>query len=475
MKKVFVAVLLTFGLLLAAFFYFRDSYNKIFVSGNSTNRSVVSKTHPPSLSLQDNFDDQRPFNILLLGYGGGKHDGAYLTDTIIVARIDPKQKEVYLISVPRDIWIKLPTSTDGSYWKINAAYYIGLDDRGYPKKSDTFKGDQGPGNLAKYAVETVTGLTMDRFLTLDFSGFENAINSLGGIEIDVDTTFDDYEYPITGKEDDLCGHQVANLPDLEKIASLSAVKAFPCRYEHLHFDKGLARLDGETALKFVRSRHSLQGGGDFGRANRQRKVITAVKDRVLQPAFLPKALPLFDSLKNNIKTDLSLSDTKALFKNLGDLKAYSIKSLALTDQNVLMRYLAEDGEDTLIPKSGLDKWDFIHNWLVSRLDSSGINYSPVIKVKNGTRISGLAQLASNRLKDRDFHVIKSEDIGKDVIDKTTIEAINGNIDLHVLEDLKQEFGVLEVSKSTSLDAQAYDILIIIGKDYNALRGKELIN
>ena len=84
-------------------------------------------------------------------------------------------------------------------------------------------------------------------------------------------------------------------PDLKNFydnITASPQDAFPCRYEHLHFNTGVQHMDGKTALKYVRSRHALQDGGDFGRASRQQRFLSAVKDKVLSVTFIPKIVPL---------------------------------------------------------------------------------------------------------------------------------------------------------------------------------------
>src|SRR5258708_37496057 len=256
MKKILIALLLVFitGTSLA-YFWLHGITKKIFIPHeNKVSASVTS--------IQQSLDNKNPINIVLLGYGGGNHDGAYLTDSMIAIHIDPKAKKVFLISIPRDIWIKISTNgTDGSYSKINAAYEIGLDDSGYPNKQKQFTGANGGGRLAEYVVSQVTGLPIDYFFGMDFSGFTHTIDTLGGVNITVEKTFDDYQYPIEGKETDSCGHSDTEIASLSaQLAStsgtLTELDAFPCRYEHLHFDTGEQHMNGITTLKYVRSRHS---------------------------------------------------------------------------------------------------------------------------------------------------------------------------------------------------------------------------
>ena len=209
-----------------------------------------------------NASPPKPINLLLLGIGGGTHEGPDLTDTIIFMHVDPVQKKVTLVSLPRDLWI--PDIGD----KVNATY--------------TYASEKNPGSglaVTESEVGKILGQHIDYGVKIDFGGFVKAVDILGGLDINVDDTFDDYAYPIEGNEDATCGltdDQIAS--DSAAIASGSAteLQSFPCRYKHIHFDAGPTHMDGETALEYVRSRHA-EGpeGSDFARSKRQEKVISA--------------------------------------------------------------------------------------------------------------------------------------------------------------------------------------------------------
>jgi len=341
--------------------WLKNTHNSIFVSANPQLVKTIQK-------MDDYFSNQKAFNILLLGYGGGNHDGAYLTDSIIIANINPKTKTATLISIPRDVWVKIPTNgNDGKYWKVNAAYALGLT------------GPTGGGNMAKYVIGTITGLEIRNFVALDFSGFKKTIDTLGGVDVQIEQTLDDYEYPIEGNENELCNQDQSILDEIQKSPTISAQQLFPCRYKHLHFDKGVSHLDGTQALEYVRSRHSVQEGNDFGRSKRQRNLILAVKDKVISIGFIARALTFIDSLKDSLRTDLTIEDLSSLLKNAEKLKDYNIKSVALTDQNYLTETLSDDGQDILLPKSGKDNWAAIRNWIASEIYPEIPLLSPGVK------------------------------------------------------------------------------------------------
>jgi len=214
-------------------------------------------------------------NILILGVAGGTHQGPDLTDTVIFISINIDKKKALLISIPRDVWI------DSMRAKINTAY--------------TYGEEKKPGGgfiLAKAAVKEILDIPVDYAAKIDFDGFVKAIDILGGVDINIERSFDDYKYPIPGREDDDCDGD----------------EELKCRYQHIHFDKGITHMDGKTALIFVRSRYALGSEGtDFARSARQQKVILAVKnkffnlDTFTNPAKIKKLMKTFDQ---SIKTDI---------------------------------------------------------------------------------------------------------------------------------------------------------------------------
>lgn len=258
-------------------------------------------------------------NILLLGIGGGNHDGPNLTDTIIIASLDPKNDKVTLVSIPRDLW--MPDLT-GASKKINSAYAAGE----FIKKG-------GGLPLVEAAVGKITGQNIDYGIRIDFSGFVKAVDILGGLDINIDNTFDDYQYPIDGKEADTCGHPQDELQALANTSEDQLPSVFPCRYKHLHFNKGFTHMDGETALEFVRSRHaSGVEGSDFSRSKRQEKIIKAFKDKALSAQTIlnpSKIINLYETLKSSIDTDIQQTEFDDFIRLAQKMKNAKIQSAIL--------------------------------------------------------------------------------------------------------------------------------------------------
>ncbi|MBI2405889.1 LCP family protein [Candidatus Microgenomates bacterium] len=239
-------------------------------------------------------------SILLLGVGGAGHEAPELTDTMIFVSLDHKGDSPVFLSLPRDIWIPSLRA------KLNTAYYYGNQKR-----------EGGGVILAKASVTEIIDQPVHYGAAVDFVGFVQLVDLLGGAEIEVERTFDDFKYPIPGRETDECGED----PE------------FRCRYEHIHFEKGLQTMDGQTTLKFVRSRNAEgEEGTDFARSSRQQKVLVSIKQKMLsrQVLFNPRKLKqVWDTVVSSVKTDIPEDDLPILARMILRLDKEKIRSVVL--------------------------------------------------------------------------------------------------------------------------------------------------
>ncbi len=301
---IFLAILLVLGVL-----YARSLLAQNIVSGVVSSPADVLK----------NTDDRT--NMVLLGIGGAGHEGGDLTDSILFVSFNLKNNTAIMIPIPRDIWIPSMKA------KVNTAYHYGNERR-----------DGGGRDLAKSAVSELLGIPVHYAVTLDFQGFVKAIDAVGGVDIEVERTFDDYLYPIPGKE--------TAEPESD-------------RYEHIHFDKGLAHMDGTTALKFARSRHA-EGdeGTDFARGVRQQKIILAFRNKVISTSTIFNS-EIINNLKDSVTTsvdmDVSTREQGGFFKVfLGLGNKDNVKSIEITDYLTNPKLTREyGGQWVLIPKPSL--------------------------------------------------------------------------------------------------------------------------
>ena len=359
------------GVVLIGLIVFYINYNKIVVKPNKAKEDItLIPTATPTP------DPLAPYSILLLGYGGGKHEGGTLTDSIMVAKINPKNETINLISVPRDLWVSIPINNEEVVSKkINEAFSIGSDDKKYPNKKIEFTGEAGGGEMVKEVIGQILGFKIDYFASIDFDGFVKIIDILGGIDINVPYYWEDTKYPLETNINDSCGKTEEEITAL--TATMSGEKLedqFMCRYETLKFEKGQNHLDGITALKYTRSRHSKTNGGDFNRAERQKQIITATRDKVINIGFVTKIIPTINTLTRHIKTDIDISKMGEFVSKFGEISKYKINSIALTDQNVLMNSKSDIGQFILIPKAGENNWEEIHLFI----ENEGITIPPTI-------------------------------------------------------------------------------------------------
>ncbi len=305
--------------------------------------------------------NDQSFNILLLGKAGGVHDGPELTDTIIFANVNVGDNKVNMFSIPRDLWMPDLKA------KINSSYQRGL------------KNDKEL-EVARDAIEKVTGQRIDYVFVLDFAGFTKLVDHLNGIDVSVENSFTDEEYPITGKEDDTCGKSEEELVALATASS--QLEAFPCRYKSIHFNQGIQRMNGETALEFVRSRHGTNGeGSDFARSKRQQQIISAVREKVFSLGVVlnpVKVIGIFNILKDNIDTDIDIEKVDDFIKLAKKMQGGQIKNYVIDDGNESdERYgLLENPRITseysyqyvLIPRRGNGDFSEVHEYVQCIID-----------------------------------------------------------------------------------------------------------
>ena len=133
-------------------------------------------------------------------------------------------------------------------------------------------------------------------------------------------------------------------------------------YEDIVFEPGVKHMDGDTALKYVRSRH---GDGDFGRSERQFVVLNAVLDKIISLEVLEKFGPIFDNLMHFVNTNMDVVQIKGMAEFLVNPQDYKVTSLHLTDTNALKQGTSSSGAFILLPKEGVDKWSGVKKYISS--------------------------------------------------------------------------------------------------------------
>ncbi len=283
-------------------------------------------------------ENQDQINILLLGYGGEGHDGPYLTDSMLLASVRPADKKIILTSIPRDYYYP-----SGLGEKINAAFPSGFGNQYKITGRDLENG----GAAAEAAVEKLSGMNIPYFVSMDFQGFEDAVNRVGGIRVDVQNSFTDYAFP---NGDNNASGPWCMAPPGDTTSA--------CRYIEVHFDAGPQTMNGLTALQFVRSRHA-QGveGTDFARGKRQQLVLEAFKNKMEQLNLFSNASDINDLiniLANHLHTNLTLAQANHLFQIFRQPGMQVISQSLDPDTGLVCNgKLPTDGADIVQPCGGI--------------------------------------------------------------------------------------------------------------------------
>jgi LCP family protein required for cell wall assembly len=252
--------------------------------------------------------------IALLGRGGGAHEGPDLTDTIMIVSLNTKTNQVSLFSFPRDFWYQEKQE------KINTVY-----------SHARIENEKTSLQQITKVLSSITGHEIQYTFLIEFEGFVQAIDALGGITVNVENSFTDPEYPVEGKEQDTCGKSEDELQALSTASS--QLEAFPCRYKSISFQKGEVKMSGNTALEFVRSRHALgKEGTDFARSKRQQQVLSAMKEKVLTLGVLanpPKLFNIYDIIASHIKTNITEGEFDDFIKLAQKMKDSGINTYVL--------------------------------------------------------------------------------------------------------------------------------------------------
>jgi len=396
---------------------------KIF-SGANTNSNflTIGNLEEPKAD----FGSGGRINILILGRGGANHPGGLLTDTIQLISINPSEPSLAMLAIPRDLAINLPG--DG-FNKINTAYSLGEQKK---------KGSGGAS--AKKVVSDLLDIPIHYYIDLDFTGFIKIIDTLGGVTINVEKGFYDPEFPA---------------PDMRGYQPFS-VKA------------GVQKMNGETALKYARSRHGSNGeGSDFARAKRQQQVIKAVLNEVLKAGNLlnpAKMLSIINTLGNHLNTDMSIGEAEEIAKIVKNISSEKItqKTLDNTSGGLLVDNSSLGLGYTLVPRAGLN------NYLEIQIEIHRFLADPLIKKESPTLL--IKNLSGNPYAGKDFEKIISAygfevlsvEEGNQVQAKSEIKDYSKNKKNYSLNILKNRLGVSAKSESVSSEA---DFVVVLGKDY----------
>jgi LCP family protein required for cell wall assembly len=383
--------------------------------------------------------------ILLAGNSSDDvgHQGADLTDSIMLISIDTKNNTAFLLSVPRDLYVNI--NNQSGYQKINDAYVVGQQENfsqsGYP--------NGGMGLLQKIVGQDF-GIPIDYYALIDYSGIKEAVNAVGGIEINIQSS------------------DPRGLYDPSKDYSTGGPLVRLSNGEHV--------LDGQQALDLARARGDAYGSygfpdSDFDRTEHQRQMLVALKQKINTSSALAnpiKLTQLFDAFGNNVTTNLNLSDARALYDITKKVTSNNIKSLSLNSadgQDLLQNYTSYDGESALVPAAGRNNYSAIQSFVAQQTSNNPVvQENASITVLNGTNQDGLAATFQQKLESDHYDVASIGDANTS--DQATTQIIDNSKGQKpaTLSALEAEFGKNVTTTNPYVSSYQSDFIIVLGND-----------
>jgi LCP family protein required for cell wall assembly len=371
-------------------------------------------------------------NILLLGVDlRCEEEGPTHSDTIIVATIDPVSKSAALLSLPRDLWVEIPGFGVN---RINQAFFLG----------QAYELPEGGPGLSVDTVEAFLGVPIHYYIAVDFKAFVDFVNQMDGIVVEVPERIDDPNYP-----DNCYG------------------------YDPFAIDPGLQRLDGETALKYARTRATF--GGDVDRAGRQQQVILAVRDQVTQldrlPQLILSAPQLWSSYQNNVTTNLELNEVLQLANLVRAIPPESMRNIVL-DFDYVYNDTTFDGQQVLVPirenvralRDEIFAPPSVPTPIVEALPTEITNEDARVAVYNGTQTFGLAAETQNYLRRQNVNVTEIGNADSATYSATQI--IDYGSHPGTVQNLIQLMNIPPLNVSTGTNPEGeFDVLVILGSDW----------
>lgn len=430
-KRFFKRVGMVFGALVlvgALWFGFKFYKDIARLTGNKNPFSLFGIFHPAPLQNQNG-----RVNILVAANSADDkgHNGANLTDSIMVLSVNTHNNTAMMLSIPRDLWVNIPGY---GHAKINEAYP-----------------DGGMG-LLQQVVQDNLGMTIDYRALVNYGAFRDLVNAVGGITITV-------------KSDDPRGIYD---PDLDYTTRYCCALA--------KYSNGKHTLNGKQALNLARARGEAYGSygyaqSDFTRTMYQREMLIAVKDKADKPSVIAnpfKVSSLVDAVGNNVKTNLKLNEIETLYtymKKIDDNKidSYNINSLKGNNTSMLSSYTTPTGQSALVPAAGLDDFTDIQTQIRKLFTADPVTKEgATVVVLNATDTTGLALQQENQLV-RKGMTVSIGDASANQATNTVIDNSGGNKPNTLKYLLSHYHATITTDASLTAGYPGADFILLLGQ------------
>ena len=435
--KVAKIILLIFLLLLVgagvAFYLWGDAILKKITGGEgnvwSAINAVTSETYEPLKT-----DANGRTNILAYGTSGydmdgtagdGTHDGAQLTDSIMVISLDQSTGDIAMISLPRDLKAGYTCTATG---KVNEVYWCA-------NQSGT---DEAAGAAALQAkIQEILGIDTQYYVHVNWGSLVTVVDILDGVTVTLDEDIEDYYW--TG-----------------------AV-----------YEKGVEyTLNGEQALGLARARHGTKSG-DFTRGASQQKILIALKDKIMTKGLgLTDAISLISALGDNVRTNVNMSEIKTAAHLAEEFDLNSIRQIPLVGEGTQYMVTADiGGISYVVPSAGVNNYSAIQEYVAHMLESNPLKREDAtVAVLNGSGIVGAAAKEAEKLESEGYKITKVDDAPEGEYPYTVeVEVYDASEGLKPeTKKLLEDYYGVELKPESSLpngiSGYGYDFLIILGSN-----------
>lgn len=382
-------------------------------------------------------------NILIYGTSPIDHDGANLTDSIMVMSVNQETKEGFMVSLPRDLWVKYEKPCIvGSAGKLNAAYFCASNDG---------KDEEAGAQALEAQAEKILGLDIHYYTHVNWDVLTESVDAVGGIDVKIET--DDPRGILDRNFDWECGYR--------------------CYY--VKYDKDeVAHLDGKHALALSRARGAAGGyglsGGNFDRERNQQKIIAALQQKALSAGTLTnigKVTSLIDALGDNLRTDISTSEIRTALGLAANIQPDDLVSLSLVDkEHPLVTTSMISGQSVVIPTAGIFDYSEIHAYIrkhsvINEVSREGAQ----VAIYNATGQSGLAKETGSIMENVGYNVVYYGDAPSGDYNNIVIYQTKGDVEnfTKTREALERRFDTkIKYGKPNFTVKETVDFVIVLG-------------
>ena len=426
-------------ILLSGGWYGWHIYRGIANATNNNNPfSLFSAFKPVPLKGQDTGH----VNILLAGNSADDpgHDGANLTDSIMILSLNTQDHTAFILSIPRDLWVNIPGM---GYQKINAASDMtNFTGAGYP--------NGGMGELEE-VLHSDLGIDINYYALINYTAFRDMVNAVGGISINIQS------------------------PDKRGLYDPNIAKADG---GPLKLANGWQQLNGQTALNLARARgdnYYAYGfpASDFDRTEHQRQMLMALKQKASTLNILTdstKIANMFDAIGKNVNTDLQLNELKSLYSLTKDLNDGNIASYNLNNLNnkqLLVNYTSPGGLSALAPADGVGNFTTIQSEVRKLISNDPlVKESASVVVLNGSNTTGLAKQQGQRLSNLGLNLAIAADAPAGYAQTVVIS--NATDKPNTAAKLQQLYGVSTTTDATlTKNYPNADFIVVLGLNFTS--------